>query len=85
MFNFFIIPRKPFISSSPSHQKIYYVLSILLYMLKSVNPNSTFVSRFKSLLAQYPNVDVAAMGFNLRRRFSSLLLDINSFRQNTFL
>lgn len=54
-------------------------------MLKSVNPNSTFVSRFKSLLAQYPNVDVAAMGFNLRRRFSSLLLDINSFRQNTFL
>ena len=34
-------------------------------MLKSVNPNSTFVSRFKSLLAQYPNVDVAAMGFNL--------------------
>ena len=56
-------PRKPFISSLANPQKIYYVLSILLYTLKTVNPNSTFVSRFKSLLAEYPNVDISAMGF----------------------
>lgn len=55
--------RKPFISSPANPQKIYYVLSILLYMLKSVNPGSTLVSRFKSLLAEYPDIDVAVMGF----------------------
>ena len=33
--------------------------------MQTVNPNTTFVSRFKALLDKYPNVDVSAMGFPL--------------------
>ena len=40
-----------------------YVMSIILYLLQTINPNNTFVTRFKSLLAKYPSVDVTAMGF----------------------
>ena len=40
-----------------------YVMSIILYLLQTINPNNTFVTRFKSLLDKYPSVDIAAMGF----------------------
>ena len=33
------------------------------YFLQTVNPQNTFVRRFKSLLCRYPNVDIEAMGF----------------------
>ena len=61
-----LVPRRarlPFISTPSDTKRVYYVLSILLYFLQTVNPNHTFVSRFKDLLSRYPNVDVAAMGF----------------------
>ena len=38
-------------------------MSIILYLLQTINPNNTFVTRFKSLLDKYPSVDVTAMGF----------------------
>ena len=38
-------------------------MSIILYLLQTINPNNTFVTRFKSLLDKYPSVDIAAMGF----------------------
>lgn len=56
-------PRLPFISIPKDTKRVYYILSILLYLLQSVNPQNTFVSRFKALLNKYPNVDIKAMGF----------------------
>lgn len=59
-------PRRtnhPFIAIPRDTKKVYYILSIILYFLKTVNPNNTFVSRFKLLLEKYPLVDVRAMGF----------------------
>ncbi len=61
-----LVPRRtrwPFINIPADTKRVYYIISILLYFLKTVNPQNTFVTRFKALLAKYPNVDVAAMGF----------------------
>ncbi|MBO7441919.1 MAG: Abi family protein [Paludibacteraceae bacterium] len=60
------IPRrtlKPFINIPKETKKVYYVLSIILYFLETVNSENTFVARFKVLLTKYPSVDVSAMGF----------------------
>ena len=45
-----------------SNRKMYYVLSILIYFLNTVNPNHTFRQKLKILFAKYPNVDRTAMG-----------------------
>ncbi|MDE5584907.1 MAG: Abi family protein [Muribaculaceae bacterium] len=61
-----LVPRKtklPFISIPKDTKKVYYVLSIILYFLQTVNPQNTFVARFRQLLGKYPNVDMRAMGF----------------------
>lgn len=61
-----LIPRrteKTFINITTDTKRVYYILSILLYFLQTVNPKNTFTSRFNSLLSRYPNVDVSAMGF----------------------
>lgn len=61
-----LVPRKthqPFITIPKDTTRVYYVLSILLYFLHTVNPQHTFVPRFRSLLSKYPNVDIIAMGF----------------------
>ena len=47
-------------------------MSILLYFLQSVNPQNTAVARFRSLLAKYSNVDVAAMGFPCDWQYEAL-------------
>lgn len=55
--------RRPFLTMPAKPQTIYYVMSIIIYMLQVVNPSSTFVARFKGLLAEYPSVNPSAMGF----------------------
>ena len=45
-----IIPRRtqlPFITIPSDTKKVFYVLSIILYFLQTVNPNNTFSKRFK--------------------------------------
>ncbi|MDE6402700.1 MAG: Abi family protein [Muribaculaceae bacterium] len=61
-----LIPRNPrlqFIDIPNDTKRVYYIMSIILYLLQSVNPHNNFASRFKSLIAKYPDVDVSAMGF----------------------
>ena len=45
------------------NNRIYYALSMIIYLLNTVNPNHTFKQKLESLFAKYPNVDRAAMGF----------------------
>ena len=40
-----------------------YQLSMIVYLLDIINPNHSFVERFKDLLSRYPSIDVRAMGF----------------------
>ncbi|MDE6264978.1 MAG: Abi family protein [Paramuribaculum sp.] len=61
-----LIPRNtqlPFITTPDDTKRVYYILSIILYFLQTVNPQNTFALRFKSLINNYPNVDLRAMGF----------------------
>ncbi len=61
-----IIPRRtqlPFITIPNDTKKVFYVLSIILYFLQTINPNNTFSNRFKILLSKYPQIDTSAMGF----------------------
>jgi len=46
-----------------SNNRAFYMLSILLYLLQTVNPKSTFRKKFFNLTSKYPNIDIAAMGF----------------------
>lgn len=65
-----IQPRYP---TSPSKQwlnnvkvdnyKIYYVLSMLLYLLQSLDDEHSLIEDFKQLLQKYPNIDTLSMGF----------------------
>jgi abortive infection bacteriophage resistance protein len=45
------------------NNKVYYILSIMLYLLSSVNAKNQLIYRLKVLLKKYPDVDVAALGF----------------------
>ncbi|MBR1513992.1 MAG: Abi family protein [Bacteroidales bacterium] len=61
-----LFPRKTtfaFLSSAVRSDRIYYVLCIMQYLLRTVNPSTSFSLRLKSLLAEFPNVDISAMGF----------------------
>ncbi|HBJ76786.1 MAG TPA: CAAX protease [Porphyromonadaceae bacterium] len=61
-----MIPRHtclPFIRIPKDTKRVYYVLSIILYFLQTINPNHTFTTRFKTMLGAYPQIDVIAMGF----------------------
>jgi abortive infection bacteriophage resistance protein len=48
-----------------ANNRTYYIMSILLYLLQTINPKNTFIERFKELLNEYPNIDVKAMGFSV--------------------
>jgi abortive infection bacteriophage resistance protein len=60
-------PRKPqniwLADQSVCNNRIYYVFSIMIYFLNTVNPNHTFRQKLENLFAKYPKVDRAAMGF----------------------
>jgi abortive infection bacteriophage resistance protein len=61
-----LFPRRtiyPFIANSVANNRLYYVLCIIQYLLRIVNPSTTFSIRVKELLAEYPQVDTTAMGF----------------------
>lgn len=47
------------------NDKTYFMLSMIKYLLHTVNPNSSFSDKLKSLLQQYNNVDPAAMNFSI--------------------
>ncbi len=50
-------------SSTSISKRSYCTLSMILYLLQTINPNHTFKVKFYKLLKKYPNVDVASMGF----------------------
>jgi abortive infection bacteriophage resistance protein len=45
------------------NDKTYFLLSMIAYLLSTVDPANTFKNKLNQLLANYPSADVAAMGF----------------------
>jgi abortive infection bacteriophage resistance protein len=72
-----IIPRNPhhpFLNTTayqhpdlnrlmPLNNKAYFILSMVLYLMNTINPKHSIHSRFFALLEKYPNIDTRAMGF----------------------
>lgn len=57
-------PRKLWLeNTSIPNNKVYYMLCVILFLLQTVNPNTTFPNKLKELLIKFPNIDVSAMGF----------------------
>jgi len=67
-------PHRPFINQTsyvspetgmtlPLNNKTYFILSMVIYLMNTINPKHTIQSKFKALLAKYPNIDTRAMGF----------------------
>lgn len=45
------------------NNRVYFIISIMLFLHQTINPKNTLASRFKELITKYPNVDLKAMGF----------------------
>jgi len=45
------------------NNRIYFVLSIIIYLLNIINPKHSFKQRLNALFSKYPSIDKAAMGF----------------------
>lgn len=52
-----------FIDTPVANNRLYYILTIMQYLLRIVNPATTFALRLSSLINEFPQVDIAAMGF----------------------
>ena len=50
-------------SDTTDMKRIYYRICIIKYLLFTVSPNNRFTQKLKSLLAEFPTVDISAMGF----------------------
>lgn len=61
------IPRNPhkiwLKNTEIVNNRTYFILSMLLYFLQTINPNNSFSFRFNKLLSEYDNVDVKSLGF----------------------
>ena len=62
-----IVPRKTnkqwLVNTAISNDRTYFVLSMLIYLMNTINPKHNIPQKIKALLAKYPNVDTRAMGF----------------------
>jgi abortive infection bacteriophage resistance protein len=71
-------PVFPWINVSATDMKrVYYRICIIKYLLFTVSPNNTFTQKLKSLLAEYPTIDIKAMGFPVDWQNEPLWNDVN--------
>ena len=50
-------------TSAPNNEKIYYFLCCLWYLLREINPETSFVEKLKTLFVKYPDTPIQAMDF----------------------
>ena len=55
--------RNPNLPPILNNNKVYFLLSILIYLLNTINPNHTFKQKLFILLEKYPMIHLPAMGF----------------------
>ena len=59
-------PKKQWLTNnSAPNNRTYYILSMILFFLQTVNLYHTFLNKFHLLLAKYPNIDLKSMGFDI--------------------
>ena len=50
-------------NTAVADNKLYIQLCCIAYLLNNIRPGNAFTRTLKDLIATYPNVDIAAMGF----------------------
>lgn len=55
---------RPWIAPATNKRKIYYNICIIKHFLDIISPNNDFKNKLLGLLAQFPEIDLRAMGFN---------------------
>lgn len=50
-------------NSNVANNRAYFVLSMIIYLMATINPKNTIPKKFNDLLINFPNIDVSAMGF----------------------
>lgn len=55
---------RPWIDHATNKRKIYYNICIIKHFLDIISPNNDFKNKLLGLLAQFPEIDLRAMGFN---------------------
>ena len=50
-------------SESIRNDRIFFMIAVIVYFLRIINPSSQFVYKLNKLLSNYPSVDLAPMGF----------------------
>lgn len=45
------------------NNRTYFVLSMIIYLMNTINPKHTIPNKFYDLLDKFPNIDTSAMGF----------------------
>lgn len=57
-------PKKTWLANKNiRNSRTYFMLSMVRFLLQTVNPNTRFPEKLKTLLKKYPNVDTKAMDF----------------------
>lgn len=57
-------PRKQWLNNiNVANNRTYFILSMVAYLLQTINPNNHFSAKFKALLTKYSNIDTKALGF----------------------
>lgn len=57
-------PQKTWLQDTRIHNnRTYFILSMVAYLLQTINPHNRFIQKFKYLLNKYSNVDTKALGF----------------------
>ena len=51
------------ISLQTDSLRIYFNLCIIKYFLDVISPNNDMKAKIDTLLSEYPNIDITAMGF----------------------
>ena len=54
---------KHFIENTASSNRIYFVLSIIQYLLQTINPKTSFPQKIRDLFIEFPEINSKAMGF----------------------
>jgi abortive infection bacteriophage resistance protein len=60
--------NKWLLNKNIGNNRLFYLLSMILYLLNVVNPKHTFKQKLENLFIKYSNVDRAAMGFPVNWR-----------------
>ena len=53
----------PWITIPVNQKKVYFSLCIIKYFLDIISPNNDLRAKIDALLAEYPSIDITAMGF----------------------